>query len=143
MKIASIDVYDDGSVRVSDQSSTKVFSKNVPYVSIYARFFNDANPNWTKSSEYNLTFLKLQERYANDCLKKQGYLFLNDVYEMIGLPRSKAGQVVGWLYHKDKPMGDNRVDFNLYADYNQNFINGIENTPLLDFNVDGCIVDKI
>ena len=91
-------------------------------------------------------FLKDQQRYANDLLKSKGCLFLNEVYEMIGLPRTKAGQVVGWIYDEKHPVGDNFVDFGIYDLYNEkkrDFVNGYERSILLDFNVDGDILDLI
>lgn len=110
----------------------------------YARFFDVGNDNWTKDPEFNLMFLKRQQDYANDKLKEQGYLFLNDVYAMIGIPKTKAGQVVGWVYDEKNPIGDNYVDFgiyNLHRQANRDFVNGYERTILLDFNVDGDILD--
>ena len=89
-------------------------------------------------------FLKQQQNYANEMLKSKGHLFLNEVYDMLGIPRTKAGQVVGWVYDEKNPIGDNFVDFGLY-DINReavrNFVNGYERTILLDFNVDGNIWD--
>jgi hypothetical protein len=64
----------------------------------YARFFDDGCTGWEKESEYNLMFLRAQQQYANDLLRARGRLLLNDVYDMLGIPRSKAGQVVGWAY---------------------------------------------
>lgn len=110
----------------------------------YARFFDVGNDNWSKDPEFNLMFLKRQQDYANDKLKEQGYLFLNDVYAMIGIPKTKAGQVVGWVYDEKNPIGDNYVDFgiyNLHRQANRDFVNGYERTILLDFNVDGDILD--
>lgn len=112
----------------------------------YARFFDDGCTGWTKDPEYNLMFLKDQQRYANDLLKSKGYLFLNDVYDMLGIPRSKAGQCVGWIYDEKYPVGDNFVDFGIYDIYNEkarDFVNGYERTILLDFNVDGDILDML
>lgn len=108
----------------------------------YARFFDDGCKGWEKNSEYNLMFLRAQQQYANDKLQSQGYLFLNDVYDMLGIPRSKAGQVVGWIYDPVNPIGDNYVDFGIYDINRQpvrDFVNGYERTILLDFNVDGNI----
>ena len=111
-------------------------------VSDYARFFDAASPYWEKDSEYNLMFLKSQQKYANDLLKAQGYLFLNDVYKALGIDQTKAGQVVGWIYDPENPNGDNYVDFGIY-DYDDDrkraFVNGYEKNILLDFNVDGNI----
>ena len=114
--------------------------------STYARFFDDGCTGWTKDPEYNLMFLKNQQRYANDLLKSRGHLFLNEVYDMLGIPRTKAGQVVGWIYDEEYPNGDNFVDFGIYDLYNEkarDFVNGYERTILLDFNVDGDIMDLI
>lgn len=112
----------------------------------YARFFDDGCTGWEKNSEYNLMFLNAQQNYANDLLKAKGYLFLNEVYDMLGIPKTKAGQVVGWVYDPDNPnSGDNYVDFGIYDAYNEkarDFVNGYERTILLDFNVDGYILDK-
>lgn len=114
--------------------------------STYARFFDDGCTGWTKDPEYNLMFLKNQQRYANDLLKSRGHLFLNEVYDMLGIPRTKAGQVVGWIYDEEYPNGDNFVDFGIYDLYNEkarDFVNGYEKTILLDFNVDGDIMNLI
>lgn len=114
--------------------------------SAYARFYDDGCTGWTKDPEYNLMFLKDQERYANDLLKSKGHLFLNEVYDMLGIPRSKAGQVVGWFYDEKHPVGDNFIDFGLTDIHNakvREFVNGYERTILLDFNVDGDILNMI
>lgn len=112
----------------------------------YARFFDDGCEGWSKDPEQNLCFLKCQQSYANEKLKSQGYLFLNDVYKMLGIPVTKAGQCVGWIYDEKNPIGDNFVDFGFY-DTNRtkvrDFVNGYERTILLDFNVDGNILDLI
>lgn len=112
----------------------------------YARIFDNGSMGWTKDPEYNLMFLKLQQNQANDRLRAQGYLFLNDVYDMLGIPRTKAGQIVGWVYDEENPVGDNFVDFGIYDIYNEkacDFVNGRERSIVLDFNVDGNILDMI
>lgn len=113
----------------------------------YARFFDELCTGWKRDAEYNLTFLKHQQNYANEKLQKQGYLFLNDVYDMLGIPKTKAGQVVGWIYDEAHPdIYDNFVDFGIYDLYNEkarDFVNGREKSILLDFNVDGNILDLI
>ena len=80
----------------------------------YARFFDDGCTGWTKDPEFNLMFLKDQQRYANDLFKSKGHLFLNEVYDMLGIPRTQAGQVVGWIYDEKNPIGDNFIDFGIY-----------------------------
>lgn len=112
----------------------------------YSRFFDDGCNGWSKDPEYNLMFLRAQQQYANDLLRSRGHLFLNEVYDMLGIPRSQAGQAVGWIYDDENPMGDNYVDFGIYDTNkakNRDFVNGYERTILLDFNVDGNVWDLI
>lgn len=117
---------------------------NPDLYSDYARFFDESSPYWQKDPEYNLMFLKSQQQYANDLLRAKGRLFLNDVYDMLGIDKTKAGQIVGWVYDYDNPTGDNFVDFGIYDMSKERvraFVNGYEPTILLDFNVDGNIWD--
>ena len=110
-------------------------------VTTHARWFDSFSSVWTDqmfNSEYCLLFLKYNERYANDILRARGHLFLNEVYDMLGLPRTVVGQIVGWLYDEYET-----VSFNIYSKDNSDFINGCRHEALLVFNVDGIIVDKI
>lgn len=112
----------------------------------YAKFYDDGCLGWTKDPEMNLMFLRRQQDAATERLKDKGHLFLNEVYDMLGIPRTKAGQIVGWIYDEKHPIGDNYVDFGIYDMYkeaNRNFVNGIERTILLDFNVDGDILNMM
>jgi hypothetical protein len=78
-------------------------------------------------------------------LQGRGYVFLNDVFDMLGLERTPAGQIVGWL--KGSKGGDGYIDFGVFRDDNaymgMQFVTGNERSVLLDFNVDGPIWDKI
>ena len=126
-------------VQVTDASEIEGYSP-------YAKFYDDGCIGWEKDPELNLMFLRRQQDAATERLKSQGYLFLNDVYDMVGIPRTKAGQVVGWIYDEKHPVGDNFVDFGIYdvkKEVNRNFVNGYERTIILDFNVDGPILDMI
>lgn len=117
--------------------------KPVGEYSIYARFFDELCSSWSSVPEYNLIFLKCQQNFANDMLKARGHVFLNEVYDMLGIDRTKAGAVVGWVYGKG---GDDYIDFGVFDRMNQkaiDFVNGREGAILLDFNVDGVIYDKI
>ena len=119
--------------------------------SMYARFFDEYSTSWSKDPEYNYVFLSCQQKYANDMLTKRGHLFLNEVYDMLGLDRTTAGSVVGWVITQSD--GDNYVDFGIFKGRGvantaedvelRDFINGRNASLLLDFNVDGIIYDKI
>ena len=112
-------------------------------VSQYARFFDDNSVYWRKDSEYNMNFLKIQQYYCDHLLRARGHLYLNEVYDVLGIPRTKEGAVVGWIYDEKNPIGDNVVDFGIMNECNSDFINGYKNTALLDFNVDGSILDYV
>lgn len=109
----------------------------------YAMFFDESNPNWEKNAEFNKFFLKQQETWANDRLRGQGYLFLNEVYYALGLPRTQYGQSVGWKLKEN--LDDSRDGFvsfgieDLWDENKRAFVNGQERSVLLDFNVDGII----
>ena len=108
----------------------------------YSIVFECGNAGWDPDPEITKFFLVQQQRYANDRLQAQGYLFLNDVYDMLGAKRTKAGQVVGWVYDPDNSVGDNYVDFGIFNIYDEkacDFVNGREQNIILDFNVDGDI----
>ncbi len=135
-------------VKNEDGTETTVVEKvNVAdpnLYSDYARFFDESCAAWQKDPEYNLMFLKSQQQYANDLLISRGRLFLNEVYDMLGIDRTKAGQVVGWVYDPVNPIGDNFVDFGIYdmdKERVRAFVNGYEPNILLDFNVDGNVWD--
>lgn len=107
----------------------------------YARFFDESAPEWKKDPELNLVYLRTVQQMMTDKLRARGHLFLNEVYDALGIPRSKAGAVVGWKLG----MGDDYVDFGLYSGYDRSrdFVNGYERSILLDFNVAGVIYDQL
>ena len=115
-------------------------------ISEFARIFDNGCAGWEKDPEYNLMFLKRQQSYFNDLLKRRGHVFLNEVYDALGFPRSKAGQEVGWYYDEEHPNGDNFIDFGIFDIHNpkkRDFVNGYERSIILDFNVDGPILHLI
>lgn len=136
---------------VDEKGNDKTVTKTVGVVdpneiSDYSRIFYEGNIGWTKDAEHNKLFLRQQQAYANDLLHRRGYVFLNEVYEMLGFKKTKAGHVVGWVYDEENPVGDNFIDFGIY-DLNDPakimFVNGDENCIHLDFNVDGVVYDLI
>lgn len=134
---------EDGSETIV--KTTKEVAKGIPY-SEYSFVFDEACLGWTKNPDYNKKFLIDQQRYANDLLKQRGHLFLNEVLDMLGIPRCTMGQMVGWIYDEKHPNGDNYVDFGIFditIEKNRDFLNGYERNVILDFNVDGVIHDKI
>ena len=140
-EVTSTVVTEDGS-ETTVTETVKTMDPNL--YSDYAKFFDEASPYWQKDPEYNLMFLKSQQQYATDLLRARGRLFLNEVYDMLGIEKTKAGQIVGWVYNPENPIGDNFVDFGIFDMSKERvraFVNGYEPNILLDFNVDGNIWD--
>ena len=109
----------------------------------YARCFDQTCDAWTKNPELNLMFLKRQEDYLTDKLRLRGHLFLNEVYDALGMQRTVAGNNAGWIYDEKNPTGDNYVDLGLYNldDIStRRFVNGLEACVWIDPNVDGDIL---
>ena len=112
--------------------------------SIYSVVFCEGNSGWTRNAELNKVFLIQQQNYANDKLRLNGILTLNEVYDMIGAPRTAYGQVAGWVYTEDSSIGDNFVDFGIFDVNNEkacDFVNGYEKSIILDFNCIGNILE--
>lgn len=103
----------------------------------FTRCFCEGCTGWTKDAEANLVFLRSVERWANQRLQAVGHLFLNEVFDSLGLPRSSSGAQMGWMYDPENP--DHKVDFgifNIHIPANRDFVNGWERSIWLNFNVD-------
>ena len=112
----------------------------------YSRLFYEGNPGWDEDPRFTKMFLLEQQRYANKVLKKRGYLFLNEVYKMLGFSATSYGQIMGWIYDENDPCRANFVDFGLVDGENETtirFFNGDERAVLLTFNIDGNILNEI
>lgn len=131
--------HEDGTEQVVKKTANVVEG---PLASPYTACFDETCPNWVKNAEDNKYFLMQVQKWANDRLQAKGYLFLNEVLEAIGVPETRAGSEVGWIYDKDNTIGDNYVDFGIYninCEASRNFVNGYERSVWLEFNVDGPI----
>lgn len=134
-----------GVEKIEKETVKELDEKALSEYSEYARFFDAGSTQFEKDPEYNLMFLRKTQDWANEKLKAEGHLFLNDVYVMLGIPKSRIGQIAGWIYDEKCPNGDNYIDFGIYEnrEANRRFVNGQEYNILLDFNVDGIIYDLI
>lgn len=137
-----------------DENGNEVVKKEVVDVieddpnnySPYSIVFDDGNEGWDPDPERTKFFLIQQQNWANERLKAKGHLFLNEVYDMLGARRTKAGAQVGWVYDEKNVVGDNYVDFGIFDTRRskaRDFVNGYEKVIVLDFNVDGYILDLI
>lgn len=139
-------VVDENGKEKKVKKDIQVVDYDRPGESEYARFFDDGNTGWDENPEFSLQFLIRQQNWANELLNHRGYVFLNEVYDMLGIPRTKAGQIVGWVKNNKDDNADHYIDFGIFnvnRPKSRDFVNGYENVILLDFNVDGPILDLI
>jgi len=114
----------------------------------YGRLFGEGySYAWQPDGSVNLTFLKAQQAYANQIFQARGYLFLHEVYEMLGVKDSDAAHIVGWMWSdKADADGDNYISFgidNLQNPRVMAFLKGETNEIWLDFNCQGVILGRI
>lgn len=109
----------------------------------FACYFDKTSRNYETNRDFNMMFLRAQQNFANDVLHARGHLFLNEVYDMLDLPRTTAGQIVGWVYDPEKPDCDGYVDFRILEIVKENEDGTYEPAIIIDPNVDGDILNKI
>lgn len=107
------------------------------------------NGMWRDNALMNESTLKCVQNAANDLLRANGFIFLNQVREMLGLPPTREGQIVGWTLCG----GDGFIDFGVFpskqhplekiAPVNRLFLDNKTCNALLDFNVDGPILGAL
>jgi len=160
-KVNRVIVDEEGKSKKTKETIKVVDGDNV---SDYSFFFDGSNPNWERNGEYNRMFLKAQQSYANDKLRIEGKLSLNQVLDMLDItPMSDEqyimGQQVGWIHDEENPTGDNYIDFGIdevYRKAERTFRKGeiidpdwvndftkYESVVILDFNVDGNILELL
>lgn len=135
----------DGKEKVTKKKET---ISELDETNSYSKFFGPESREWQSNNDFNIFFLRQEQNHFNDLLKAKGFLFLNDVYKELDIPETLAGQCAGWVYDKNNPDTDSYVDFGIFgkdgkiSNANVRFVNGYEDVILLNFNVDGNILDK-
>lgn len=122
-----------------DQEAIK---KEIAAGSVYARIFDEDHEDWSEFPHQNQTRIENVQEMANTLLRVDGFVTLNQVYEMLGFEWTAAGQQVGWVINP-KDGGDGVIDFGVWTDgkyQGKKWINGNKQAILLDFNVDGPIL---
>jgi len=137
--------YVDETITTDSGKTKTVQRERCAGMSEYARLFTEGNKNWQPNPTTNWFFLNAQERYWNDRLQSHGHVFLNEIYDALGLDRTPAGQVVGWVVGENGR--DGYISFGLTdSEGNErirDFMDGGEGSAWLDFNVDGVVFEMI
>ena len=138
-KEIEVQVLDENGKETTEMRTVK--TAEIDEYNDYARIFDERCKGYDQNLDYTRAFLSMQQALANDTLRANKFVTLNEVYEMLGYHKTKAGQVVGWVYDKENPLGDNRIDFGVHILYDTEGEN-CDSLIMLDFNVDGYILDK-
>ena len=105
-------------------------------ISKFAKFFDDLNPNFIPGDpEANISWLKAKERVLNVRLQAKGYLFENEVWHELGIPKTQSGQIYG-IMAKNPDGTTNALDLGIYNYSNRLAVNGFDDTILLEPNFD-------
>lgn len=114
--------------------------------SAYTFVFDENCKGWERDAQLNKMLLLQTQNYFNDKLKRKGHVFLNDVLGELGIQKCRMGNIVGWWYNEEDPIGDNFIDFGLFDIHDENkrlFMNGYEKSVWLEFNCDGNILELL
>lgn len=123
------------------KTRTKEITALDPSSSAALTYMFDSNaPSWCKDPGYNQAFLDNQQRWANIMLQKQGHLFLNEVYDMLHIPHTREGNILGWVFDD---LGNNDMFVELGHHKDGEFMAGFKRDVMLEFNIHGPILDLI
>lgn len=116
-------------------------------------WYDESCPSWEPDATLNVEHILQTEKYLNEKLRRNGYLFVEDVYKHLGInlgaiPTAvlKASKVIGWIYDMDNPNGSNYVSLGLTQGngvLKQNIAEQVrfgEPSFLLEINPDGDIL---
>lgn len=112
-----------------------------PYARIIAE---ESSTCWDPNEDYTSQNITAVQLWANRRLERKGHLFLNEVFDQLGLSRTREGAVVGWLKNGE---GDSYVSFgdfdaSIYRVPSDDYTR-VDSNFIVDFNVDGVIWDRI
>ena len=112
-----------------------------PYARIIAE---ESSTCWDPNEDYTSQNLAAVQLWANRRLERKGHLFLNEIFDQLGLSRTREGAVVGWLKNGE---GDGYVSFgdfdaSIYRVPSDDYTR-VDSNFIVDFNVDGVIWDRI
>lgn len=114
--------------------------KNSPYEFDFNRF--TAPLVWDNNPDYNEMRLRNTQNYFNELLVARGHVFLNEILDELGIKRTPAGAVCGWV----KGCGDDYIDFGYLDGFIRDYRTDSDlcrKNIHLNFNCDGPIWDMI
>lgn len=108
--------------------------------SALTHYFDVNTGSWCKDPSYNQSMLDNQQKWANVLLQRQGHLFLNEVYDLLHIPHTREGNILGWVY---EDLGNNDMFVTFGHQDDGEFVAGFKRDVMLEFNIHGPILDLI
>lgn len=133
-------VTDENGKQKKVKKTHKVFDPTT--LGMFAAVFGPENKLYQEDESYNIAFLHSVEDQMTNRLRSYGHLFLNEVYDVLGIDRAEIGQYAGWVYDPTSDISDNYVDFGLYDGWRSTEV-GLEKAIIINPNCDGCIMSKV
>lgn len=99
--------------------------------------FDDKNEQFVPNDDHNRFYLAHTQNYLTDKLRAQGYLFLNDVLNQIGIEPTMIGQLVGWRASTGKGFVEIRIEQTMVGS------DGRPKEYFLRIEHDGLIIDEL
>lgn len=124
------------------KSKKKVDISDLGEVGPFTKVYDESCKFWDQNMDYNLNRLKMEEEYATHTLRTRGYMSINDVYERIGFDPVPEGQIYGWVYERPGDYISFGID-EISRETQQDFADGCVKSLVLNFNVQGNILDRI
>lgn len=157
---AEHDIYTDSydeKITIDKDGKKKTVTVKQPHIDpnldLYSFIFDESHEDWTKDTMTNIDNLLTKERYLNRKFISQGYMFLYDVYQTIGMypdqlspDKIQASKLLGWIYDPSDDTRDNYISFGLadpMGNLNKKTMEVIRNhgrSFWLTFNPDGDIL---
>jgi hypothetical protein len=100
---------------------------------VVKKYGQDTSRNWSPDQDINALFLRTVQNFLNDRLQARGFVFLNDVYNELGMRLTSQGAISGWL----KSRGNSIQFASPEPEIDE------EGAITLIFVTDGIIYDKI
>lgn len=119
--------------RDTDEGTVTYYGSKPGKMGPYSCIFDERNQNFQESGTYNEHYIRIQEGLLTDKLRAQGHLFLNEVYDRLGCPRTQTGQQAGWAVRH--PQSDDFVEIRIVP------MHDYHGSLMLDFNVAGSVMD--
>ena len=149
-KIEMKTVNDNGDEVFGTAQASIVVDGEVVELSDYAVFYaRGISSQWDPNEYYNRTYINGQREWWTLMLRENGVVFLNEVLEALGFPKTKAGAVIGWL--RDPAQGVDATD-TIKFDVHEVWLPEVDSQGreihepayYIDFpNLSGIVFDKI